>query len=78
MKKKEKEYDLKLEMKYQEYLKEQREIENNNKKQNLFEPSPIKRPISNRQKTIDDIFNENNNNINSNIINSIKNNKKNN
>ena len=72
-KQKEKEYDLKLEMKYQEYLKEQREIEKNNKKQNLFEQSTIKRPSSNREKTVNEILNENN--INSNIINSIQNNQ---
>ena len=68
---KEKEYDLQLERKNQEYLKQQKEIENNNKNENLFEQNTIKRPISNREKTISDLFNENN--INSNIINSIQN-----
>ena len=68
-KQKEKEYDLKMEKKYQEYLLQQKEMENRN--QNLFEQNTIKRPISNREKTISDIINENN--INSNIINSIQN-----
>ena len=74
-KQKEKEYDLKLEMKYQEYLKQQKEMENknNNNKNNNVEENNIKRPISNREKTINEIFNENN--INSNIINSIQNNQ---
>ena len=70
---KEKEYDLKMERQYQEYLKQQKEIEN--KDSNLFENNTIKRPISNREKTINDIFNENNNNniINSKINNPIQN-----
>ena len=71
-KQKEKEYDLKMERQYQEYLRQQKEIEDNNKNQNLFEPNTLKRPNSNREKTINDIFNENNN-INSKIISSIQN-----
>ena len=67
---KEKEYDLKMERQYQEYLKKQKEIENN--ENNLYENNIIKRPISNREKTINDILNQNNN-INSTINNSNQN-----
>ena len=75
-KQKEKEYDLKLERQYQEYLKKQKDIENNsNNSTNYFEQNTLKRPISNRGKTINDIFNENN--INTNIINSIQNSQQN-
>ena len=67
---KEKEYDLKMERQYQEYLKKQKEMENN--ESNLFENNAIKRSISNREKPINDIFNQNNN-INSTINNSNQN-----
>ena len=57
-KQKEKEYDLKLEKQFQEYLKQQNELEK----------TTTKRPISNREKPITDIINDiNNNNSKQNI-----------
>ena len=75
-KQKEREYDLNMERKYQEYLKKQKELENNNNNsnKNFMDQNTLKRPISNREKTINDIFNDNN--INEKIIKSIQNNQK--